>query len=390
MPVHPSAKAYRKKAIQLLGKTFHEAIAVLILDRELEIVESATTSFLELGLRVLFSGWVKRLWTLQEATLASEGQGADKLYFQLRDGPSMYQKYDRERKALQRRDEHTREIVVDERRFLRDDGVMLLLGEQIPSIPTMRAMRPNWSPFEVIYAAIEHRSTSKVEDIPICIASLMGKDLSTIISAPNGEERMGNFYKLMREVPIAVLWQEESIKLSIAPFRWAPKSITSCPKPTYSISGTGRGTGVCDATGFHVSLYGFAFLKSELEQHGVGPDVTLPRVFSVASAATGNVFRHLWLPPDRTREIPLQSAKLALLFRPFTGVMGVDPAVAVVVVESAETVMTTDDDNPQPIEVTGRIIGYLHDYLYGAPPDPLPECVFRGHMTSDKQRWCLT
>ena len=63
IPVHPSAERHRKKAIRLLGKTFHEAAAVLVVDRELDYVESATSSFLELGMRILCSGWMKRLWT---------------------------------------------------------------------------------------------------------------------------------------------------------------------------------------------------------------------------------------------------------------------------------------------------------------------------------------
>jgi len=94
IPVHPSAKAYRKKAIQLLGKTFNEATAALVLDRELEMEDSTTATFFELGLRILCSGWAKRLWTLQEALLASEAHGSDKLYFQMHDGPFLYQKYD--------------------------------------------------------------------------------------------------------------------------------------------------------------------------------------------------------------------------------------------------------------------------------------------------------
>ncbi|KAK0442104.1 hypothetical protein EV421DRAFT_1664499, partial [Armillaria borealis] len=227
IPVHPSelAKSYRKKAIQLLGKTFHEATAVLVLDRELEIVQSATVPFLELGLRILCSGWAKHLWTLQEASLASEAHGGDKLYFQMQDGPFLYQKYDRDRKALNSLDEDTTEIQAEERTLLYEDGIMLQLGAQIPSVRAMREMRKGWSPFQVIHNATEHRSTSKFEDVPVCIASLLGKDLTTIVSTSDAEQRMANFYILMREIPIEVLWCHSSEKLIKRPFRWAPKSI---------------------------------------------------------------------------------------------------------------------------------------------------------------------
>ncbi|KAF9255398.1 hypothetical protein L218DRAFT_828460, partial [Marasmius fiardii PR-910] len=225
IPVDPSKSAYRKKAIKLLGKTFHEATAVLILDRELEIVRCATATFLELGLRILCSGWVKRLWTLQEATLASEAWGTDKLYFQMQDGPFLYQKYSRDRKASRNLDERATEIQAEERTLLFENGIMLELGAQIPSVQAMREMREGWSPFRVIHSAIEHRSTSKFEDVPLCIASLLGKDVSSIVSASDAEQRMAAFYILMREVPIGVLWYDKPEKLSTRPFRWAPKSI---------------------------------------------------------------------------------------------------------------------------------------------------------------------
>ncbi|KAI6143762.1 hypothetical protein BKA82DRAFT_3919954, partial [Pisolithus tinctorius] len=225
IPVEPSARAYCKKAIQLLGKTFNEADAVLVLDRELEIVKSAAASFLELGLRILCSGWMKRLWTLQEATLASEAHNVSLLYFQMRDGPFLYQKYDRNRSALRCVDECTTKIQAEEQSLLHDRGIMLELGAQLPSVGMMRNMRQGWSPFKVIHSAIEHRSTSKAEDVPVCIASLLGKDLSTILSGANVEQQMVNFYVLMWEVPLGVMWCEEPEKLSIKPFRWAPLSI---------------------------------------------------------------------------------------------------------------------------------------------------------------------
>ncbi|THU80552.1 hypothetical protein K435DRAFT_939514, partial [Dendrothele bispora CBS 962.96] len=270
VPVDSSAKAYRKKAIQHLGKTFREAMAVLILDRELEIVESANASFLEIGLRILCSGWVKRLWTLQEATLASEARGTVKLYFQMQDGPFMYQKYERDRKALQSPDGGATEIQAEERELLAEDGVMLELGSQIPSVRTMRDMpREGFSPFRAIYSALEHRSTSKIEDVPVCIVSILGKDLSTILYTSDEEQRVAQFFMLMREVPIGVLWSDLSTKLSIAPFRWALKSIASCPRTTYMDTQNG----ICDATGLHIRAGGFVF-----EEDGVELDA-LPPVF---------------------------------------------------------------------------------------------------------------
>ncbi|PBK63355.1 hypothetical protein ARMSODRAFT_963251, partial [Armillaria solidipes] len=369
IPVHPSelAKSYRKKAIQLLGKTFHEATAVLVLDRELEIVQSATVPFLELGLRILCSGWMKRLWTLQEATLASEAHGIDKLYFQMRDGPFLYQKYDRDRKALNRLDERTTEVEAEERTLLYDDGIMLLLGAQIPSVRAMREMRKGWSPFQVIHSAIERRSTSKFEDVPVCIISLLDKDLTTIVSTSDAEQRMANFYMLMHEVPIGVLWCDNSEKLIKRPFRWAPKSIASCPPFT---TFGGWKDGICDAAGLHIRVQGFMFAESELEQHSPGP--MLPRIFNVISAETGNIFGRV-LGMDDQESISLQQ-NLALIHKPRD--QDILPNAVIVAVE--ETVHST--------EYVCTIVGYANMLV---PRPHATEVVFQGYMTMEDQRWCI-
>lgn len=284
IPVHPTAKTSRKKAIQLLGRTFHEARAVLVLDRELEMIPSATASFLELGIRMLCSGWMKRLWTLQEATLASEALGEDRIFFQMQDGPFLYQKYDRNRTASTSLDGLTTELQVEERDLLDEHGVMILLGEQIPSVRAMRDMREGWSPFHVIFAAIEHRSTSKVEDIPLCMASLLGKDVSFVLSGDSAEQRMANFYMLMREVPAGILWVEKAKKLSMAPFRWAPISIAECPMMTFM----GWHDVICDVAGLHVQYPGF-ILKEIAAQESYS---MLPENFDLL-ADTGEVLGRL-------------------------------------------------------------------------------------------------
>ncbi|SJL16205.1 uncharacterized protein ARMOST_19724 [Armillaria ostoyae] len=378
IPVHPSelAKRYRKKAIQLLGKTFHEATAVLVLDGELEIVQSATVTFLELGLRILCSGWAKRLWTLQEATLASEAHGVDKLYFQMQDGPFLYQKYDRDRKALNSLDERTTEIQAEERALLYDDGIMLQLGEQIPSVRAMREMRKGWSPFQVIHNATEHQSTSKFEDVPVCIASLLGKDLTTIVSTSDAEQRMANFYMLMREIPIGVLWCDSPEKLIKRPFRWAPKSIGSCPE--FDAATAGWEGAICDAAGLHVRVQGFMFAESEIERHG--PSSMLPRIFNIVSAETGNTVLVSRVSMGDWESISLQK-NLALIHK--TRHEASPPNVAVVAIE--ETVQLRGDDGVHSTEYVGTIVSYA----YTLPPNAT-EAVFQGTMTTKDQRWCLT
>ncbi|THU90169.1 hypothetical protein K435DRAFT_841561 [Dendrothele bispora CBS 962.96] len=379
IPVDPTAKAYRKRAIQLLGKTFHEAIAVLILDRELEIVNSTTASFLELGMRIICSGWVKRLWTLQEATLASEARGAVELYFQMQDGPFMYQKYDRDRTVNGR----TTEVESEERELLEEYGVMLILGEQIPSVRAMRTMRKGWSPFEVIRSAIERRSTSKFEDVPVCIASLLGKDSNAIVSASGAEQRMAQFYRLMREVPTGILWEENVERLSISPFRWAPKLITGCPISAYAA----WEDGTCDEAGLHIQIRGFVFEKNQGEKvHGI----VVPPISNIASVENGHIHGQLYSywPQSREyeRQIPLPQT-WGMLFRPANKrkqAAPFEPEPNVVAVEIQDTVELSGEDKS---EIICRIIGYMG---FAAGPHDATYPVLSGFAKTADQRWCIT
>ena len=78
-----------------------------------------------------------------------------------------------------------------------------------------------------IALAIEHRTTSKAEDVPLCVTSLLGKDMAPILAADDLEGRMANFYVLVREIPLGILWARATglKKLTAAPFRWAPCSL---------------------------------------------------------------------------------------------------------------------------------------------------------------------
>ncbi|KAI0663604.1 hypothetical protein C8Q70DRAFT_1050267 [Cubamyces menziesii] len=378
VPVAEEAKAFRKKAIQLLGKTYHEATAVLVLDRELEIVNAASAPFFEVGLRILCSGWVKRLWTLQEATLASEAHGEEKIYFQMGDGPLLYQKYDRDRPATHTvpNDTDPREVRAEEHVLICDDWLMILLGERLPSVRAMRTMRKDWSPFYIVCSAIKHRTTSKAEDVPLCVGSLLGLDISTIAHAPDGAHRLKAFYVLMRVIPYSVLWVEDVDKLGIAPFRWAPVSITVFPFSTTILPDPHDG--ICDEEGLHVRPYSSFMVKSV-----VGNDLqdAMPSRLRLVDAETNAHYGALWLSMDR-RVVPLPTPdrKLAIILgSPEREVM---PNAAFVLVAQSSTTGTDDD-----AEITGTVVGYR----FFAPEARGPEdTVIYCTPMSESQMYCIT
>jgi len=61
IPVAKSLRDYRSKAIVLLAKTYKDADAVLVLDRELEQLDTERSSLLEQELLMSFVGWMPTL-----------------------------------------------------------------------------------------------------------------------------------------------------------------------------------------------------------------------------------------------------------------------------------------------------------------------------------------
>jgi len=73
MPVDPKLRQYRRLAIEWLPRTFDEAEHILVLDEEL-YMESIHNSMMELGLRILCSTWMRRLWTMAEGVRAVQNR----------------------------------------------------------------------------------------------------------------------------------------------------------------------------------------------------------------------------------------------------------------------------------------------------------------------------
>lgn len=375
VPVHPSAKPYRKRAIQLLGKTFHEASTVLVLDRELEYVESTTSSFLELGIRILCSGWMKRLWTLQEAMLGSEAYGTDKIYFQMRDGPFQYQRFDRSRRLGRGLNKMTTEVQAEERSLLMEDWIMVQLGEAIPSINRLRKVRPGWPPLFILHPALKRRLTSKIEDFPLCVASLLEKDIAPILSVTTLQEKMAQLYLVMRDIPIGVLWAESAEKISMPPFRWAPLSLTDCSRSNYFK----WPLGVCEETGFRFQHQGMILrledIDVERDMSSDEPTAQFPNLFAVLVYEDEQEYSCMYLRSHtKTISIPRHAALIVprrqqLLFE-----------VLLLAIES------TDTDIEGETESVCTILGYF--VLLERVVET--SVTLRADLTSSTHRWCIT
>ena len=347
IPVDTRYKEYRNKAIRLMGKIYHDADAVLVLDKELCLVDGATSSFLEIGLRILVSGWMKRLWTLQEGAFALSWtdhgiKRGRRLYFQMRDGPFCPGMYGDD------------ELGGEKGRIMMHEHVFLPLD--FADAQMFRATVSSQGTW-FVFRALNGRLTSKAEDVPVCAASLLGLDLSPILAAPDPHRRVAALYQQMPVVPENLLWIHDPTieKLSVAPFRWAPLHITSIPSGYLSMGGEDikrddRGAHACYA-GFILDVTAFDRQVMYLlvsQTPGGEQDVEPHRMASKRDSQCSHT---------ATGSLSPTTPKLAIILKPSLLESGSDlslPNAAVLRIESDGREIGVGAD----VDIEGTIIGY--------------------------------
>ncbi|KAI0098567.1 hypothetical protein GGR51DRAFT_552549 [Nemania sp. FL0031] len=207
--------------------------------------ESRKAPALELGIRILCSGWLKRLWTLQEASLANDIQGASVLYSQMADSPAYWNRLSR---YLQYEPSYHEpypprpsaaavSIIETTADILYEMHLMAAMEGRIPSVREIANPRFD-TRFQRVMHAVQNRCTSKAEDEPVYLASLLGLKLQLILNVKDVEDRMIEFYKLLHELPVAILFSEFGApdfltkNLTTPPYRWAPRSFLALQEPT--------------------------------------------------------------------------------------------------------------------------------------------------------------
>ncbi|OCH86880.1 hypothetical protein OBBRIDRAFT_820879 [Obba rivulosa] len=393
IPVAPQFKEYRKLAIQLLPRTYSDASAVLVLDRELCNFESRRASILELGIRVVCSGWMKRLWTLQEASIAGAGhggQGPGSLYIQMADGSA---RWDRSSRSFHYKPFRAKApppkpsaltVTVQEVKadLLYEMHTHVSMEDRLPSVRDIQWPRFE-TRFQKIMGAVQNRSTSKSEDEPICMASLLGLDLSRILSTEAAEDRMAAFYRLLHEIPTAVIFAHfgmpdfASRNLQMKPFRWAPKSLLLLEDPmviNLALAAQRFANppwplhGLCEEDGLHVQHSGFVFSEP-------GP-VTLCNGHVLNDAVCGEYYSLSW--PGANPECIGPEMCLALVFQ-------TDFCSDAVIVRIDSQ---CGEHNDTEYYVT--IIGHGTVKARGAIVTEEQISTICGRTTARDQRWCFT
>lgn len=205
---------------------------MLVLDADLQRT-SQHCSRLELATRILTSGWMRRLWTLQEAVISGDQANATRVDVQFLEGAEEFN-------AVLRRPLTSRHHS--------EAAVASVLGG-LPQYLTRDRT------FCFLARGLEYRSTSRREDKAPCIASILGfdsVDQSLVLNETTAEARIQRMYTLIRQVPAYVLFNR-SKKLGTNCFQWAPASLLGS-NVTDVISGSmARYNGL----GLHVQFPGY-------------------------------------------------------------------------------------------------------------------------------------
>lgn len=308
----PLQKDSRKQAIRRMGQTYRDSDKVLVLDSWL--LRSTLPDYRELGLlRIKCCTWAQRLWTLQEGMIAA----VEGVYFQTATGPineeDMYDAtcctmYDlvkgligtEEDPLSEEHSDLTHHILEATDRLIEIDGVRYTsLGRGDEKTPANRLVQrvKGWTEFNDVFVegrsylqglrwplrvarnrhtdneiletnelmfighGMKDRATSKPEDEPVCLATLLGFDVRDLLDVDDVGERMKMVLSRLHIVSKDLLFSHAK-QIDQDGYRWAPISFMMSRKeygPPTLLSPSSTAT--VTPEGLRVRLYGLVLEK---------------------------------------------------------------------------------------------------------------------------------
>ncbi|KAI0632924.1 hypothetical protein C8Q77DRAFT_1059205 [Trametes polyzona] len=242
----PAVETLRKDAILLMGKTYRDSAKVLVVDECIRTQCSESKSWEENLFRIATSGWIRRVWTLQEAILARE------LYFEFIEGPVDVE---------QRLGLKSSESADSDNSIPRNESLDFLPSNSLPSHVPVLAFRERIRhdgiaaqdlhlPLDQVIRLLRLRTTTKPKDELVAVSCLLrGINLDELLKI-NGNDaaqlRIRAFLLQQRSVSTELPVQlTPRINLPERGFAWAPRTLVS------AIEGASlkSGTGVCTPEG---------------------------------------------------------------------------------------------------------------------------------------------
>ncbi|KAI0751791.1 hypothetical protein C8Q80DRAFT_1159325 [Daedaleopsis nitida] len=218
----PDVKDLRKRAIKLMANTYRDAAKVLVIDACIRAQCSLAKSWEENLFRIAMSGWVRRVWTLQEGMLARE------LYFEFADGPLDVEKgLGLKPSSRERGNVHSTPATdslqwVSPRRLCRSHVPLLAQRAHDLVCKSVHTLS-----LDDVIKLLRLRSTTKAEDEIIAISGLLPSlDVGRLLAITGPEAaalRMKECLLQLREVSRRLVMHIVP-RLDLPGFRWAPSS----------------------------------------------------------------------------------------------------------------------------------------------------------------------
>jgi hypothetical protein len=228
-----SDRDLRTKAILQLPQIFRGAHTALVLDAELYDIPQHGVSGMEIATRIFCCGWMRRLWTFQEAFVSNSSESPlrrDKLLIQFGDGTigmTALLKCFETSKSLYYTNTTVKSTVKRMPRNMAwlQSETKNRVGDVIRPVDLLMTLA---SPFE-------YRTTSRAGDEAISLAIMLDLDLPAILCHTGAEERMKQLFITLGEVPRGIIWSDGG-KVSLKGARWAPSSLLSAKDPAARFS----------------------------------------------------------------------------------------------------------------------------------------------------------
>ena len=231
-----------------MKRIYEQATCVLVLDASLLPYKSEAMPPEEASARILASGWMRRLWTLQEGALSADKKS---LWFQFCDEAVGFGFLWQEIQRMFNSDSSRKGLATD---------ILGRLGF------IRRLFHPETgADLAIVDAAFQNRSISVSSDEPLIIGTLLGLDVAHILNGLD-ETRSHRMWSLM---PDAVRGIPKHIVFRLGPrlkeegYRWAPSTMlhyeyTNAPMSTV-LKGDNQGIPTQQGlmvrlTGYHISF----------------------------------------------------------------------------------------------------------------------------------------
>lgn len=198
VPVDPQHKAARKRAIRKMHEVYTRAYKTIVLDGDL-MEHRVGQDYVETAMRITISGWMQRLWTLQEGVMSRS------IYFLFQNGLQDIEDLDINYPAAAARSS----VAGAARAFYSN---LLRPHNLVDHVDTKR--------IGAMWKAMQWRQTSKRSDETMAIARILNVDPTELVDR-NDEEKMTVLLQCLPEIPPAFIFLPGK-RLTIKGFRWAP------------------------------------------------------------------------------------------------------------------------------------------------------------------------